>query len=163
MGGYLLRLLLVGGFILGFMGINRGQVKEVQFKGLKQYMQKSNDTLYVINFWATWCKPCVAELPDFEKINKKFRNEPVQVILVSLDFSKNLESDVIPFVKKRNLSSRVLFLHQPRGDDWMNAISPNWSGAIPATLFIKNAGEQKAFYEEKLGYQKIYKTVQRLK
>jgi thiol-disulfide isomerase/thioredoxin len=144
---FTVKLLLV--FTLGLV-INHtasAQVKEVQFQDLKKYLHKNNDTLYVINFWATWCGPCVEELPYFERLNQKFNDRPVSVLLVSLDFSKNVESKVIPFVEKRDLKSRVLFLHQPRGHKWMNDVSESWTGAIPATCLVRNS-RKKAFLEQ---------------
>lgn len=124
------------------------QVREVQFDNLKPYFSKHNDTLYVVNFWATWCGPCVKELPYFEKLNQEFAERPVAVLLVSLDFSRNLNSKVIPFVRRRDLQSQVLFLHQPRGHEWMNHISRDWSGAIPATYIIRNDRKKASFYEQ---------------
>ena len=143
------RIFVVTGMLALFFYSNaHSQVREVNFKQLKSYFEKSNDTLYVINFWATWCKPCVKELPYFERVTRDYKHRKVAVLLVSLDFSKNLKSKVIPFVKKRDLQSRVLFLHQPPGHQWMNQVDPDWSGAIPATYFIKNGGNTGAFYEK---------------
>ena len=47
-------------------------IKSVTYKELKPLLQKTTDSIYVVNFWATWCKPCVAELPYFEKLNKEY-------------------------------------------------------------------------------------------
>lgn len=125
-----------------------GQVKEVNFDELESYFQKNNDTLYVINFWATWCGPCVEELPYFERLKREFADRPFAVLLVSLDFANNLEGKVIPFVNKRDFQSQVLFLHQPDGHQWMDKVSPEWSGAIPATYIVENNRSQEAFYEK---------------
>lgn len=136
------------------------QVKEVNFEELQTYFEKNNDTLYVINFWATWCGPCVKELPYFDRLQREFAEKPLKVLLVSLDFSRNLEKKVIPFVKKRELSPRVLFLHQPRGYKWMEKISSKWSGAIPATYIVKNNRAVEAFYEKTFkGYLSLLKVV----
>ncbi len=138
-----------------------GQVKEVNFEELQAYFQKDNDTLYVINFWATWCGPCVKEIPYFERLQREFADEPLKVLLVSLDFAKNLQKKVIPFVKERQLRSRVLFLHQPSGHQWMDEIASKWSGAIPATYIVKNNRELEAFYERSFkGYQSLLDVVE---
>ena len=63
----------------------------------------SHDTVYVINFWATWCAPCVKELPYFEALLEKNSEKPFKQILVSLDDDKKLESRVLPFLKKNNV------------------------------------------------------------
>ena len=145
------------------MNQSQAQVREIQFEDLQSYFHKSNDTLYVINFWATWCKPCVKELPYFERIHDNFSNRKVAVLLVSLDFSSNLNAKVRPFVKERNFKSQVMFLHQPRGHEWMNKVSDKWSGAIPATYFIKNNGSQSAFYEKAFdNYRELYNIIQQM-
>lgn len=96
-----------------------------------------NDTTYVINFWATWCKPCVKELPHFEQLTEKYKDSKVKVVLVSLDFPKQLESKLVPFVKKHELKSTVVTLLDGKYNDWIDKVSEEWSGAIPATLFYQ--------------------------
>ena len=58
---------------------------------LLQRIDNTSDTVYVVNFWATWCKPCVEELPDFEKANQDFATQKVKVLLVTMDFKEDLE------------------------------------------------------------------------
>ncbi len=106
----------------------------------------ANDTTYVINFWATWCAPCIKELPYFEQINEKYASQRVKVILVSLDFKSQIESRVIPFVRQRNIQSKVLVLSDPDANAWINQVDPNWSGALPATIVIK--GDKREFHEK---------------
>lgn len=109
-------------------------------------LKHKNDTTYVINFWATWCKPCVKELPYFEELNAAYAKEKVKVILVSLDFAEQLDSKVIPFIKDRKLQSEVVLLDDQRANKWIDRVSPEWSGAIPITLIYK--ADQRAFYEK---------------
>lgn len=104
-------------------------------------LHQENDTTYVINFWATWCKPCVKELPHFEQLTEKYKDSKVKVVLVSLDFPKQLESKLVPFVKKHELKSTVVALLDGKYNDWIDKVSEEWSGAIPATLFYR-AGQQ---------------------
>lgn len=108
----------------------------------------SKDTTYVINFWATWCKPCVEELPAFDSLYNENKNKAVKVILVSLDFKEDIEKKVNPFLKKNNIQSPCVLLDEINGNDFVNKISEKWSGAIPATLFKK--GNKKEFVEKKV-------------
>jgi len=117
-----------------------------RFEDLAPILAKQNDTTYVINFWATWCAPCVKELPYFETVTKKYANQKVKVILVSLDFSKQLETKLKPFLKENNLQSEVLVLIDPDANSWVDKVNPAWSGAIPATVVYK--GEKNEFYEK---------------
>jgi thiol-disulfide isomerase/thioredoxin len=115
--------------------------------------QKKNDTLYVVNFWATWCKPCVAELPAFEKVSLEYKNKPVKVILVTLDFKETLKNRVIPFLKKNKYTAEVVLLDEVDGNKFINKIDSSWTGAIPATL-LRMDGKTK-FVEKQLKYEEL--------
>lgn len=115
------------------------------FDALAPIFQQQSDTTYVINFWATWCKPCMEELPYFESLTKKYTDEKVKVILVNLDFENQLTTKLLPFIKEKDLQSSVMVLLDPDSNDWMNKVDPQWSGAIPITIFYKQ--QQRAFYE----------------
>lgn len=117
-----------------------------RFEDLAPIFQQQTDTTYVINFWATWCAPCVKELPYFEALQKKYLSEKVKVILVSLDFKKQLETKLKPFLEERKLTSSVVVLLDPDANTWVDKVSPEWSGAIPATIVYKK--NKKGFFEQ---------------
>lgn len=119
---------------------------------LLKRIHNSSDTTYIVNFWATWCKPCVAELPDFNKIDSLYIEQKIKVILVSLDFKEDISSKLIPFIAKRKFKSEILVLDEINGNQFINKISESWSGAIPATLITKNNNQISNFYEKKLSY-----------
>jgi thiol-disulfide isomerase/thioredoxin len=111
------------------------------------------DTIYVINFWATWCKPCVQELPAFDSLNYQSRSTKVKVLLVSLDFSEDIEKKVKPFLLKAGIETECVLLDEINGNDFVEKISPLWSGAIPATLI--KSGKQEVFIEKKLSLSEL--------
>ncbi len=113
------------------------------FSQLAPIFQYENDTTYVINFWATWCKPCVEELPYFIEQSKALQGEPVRFILVSLDFPNQVSSRLLPFVEERSIQPLVAVLLDGKYNDWIDQVSPEWGGAIPATLIYK--GGQRHF------------------
>jgi len=128
-------------------------VKAYEWDGLNYYLSQKNDTTYVVNFWATWCVPCVQELPNFEKLNAKYKGDKVKVILVSLDMPKMAESRLLPFIEKKKLQSKVILMRDPDQNTWLPKVNPDWSGAIPATV-IYNKGKRK-FYERSFTFEEL--------
>ena len=121
----------------------------------RKYILNNDDVTYVLNFWATWCKPCVKELPAFEKLNSEYKDKSVKVVLVSLDFPEKLLSGVVPFVENYGLKSQVILLDDDDANRWIPKVSEEWSGAIPATLIVKN-GTIK-FYERSFTFEELEK------
>jgi thiol-disulfide isomerase/thioredoxin len=132
-------------------------VNTFTYNTLEPLLNKKNDTTYVINFWATWCKPCVEELPAFEKLNKQYAQKNVAVVLVSLDFPNQIESRVVPFIKENNLKSKVIAMVDTDQNTWIPKIDESWSGAIPATLIYNE--NKRAFYEQSFTYEQLEKEV----
>ena len=99
---------------------------------LKARFTGNSDTLYVVNFWATWCKPCVEEMPVIENIPSKINNIPVKVLLVSLDFKNQIDKQLIPFIADNYIMNEVLVLDENDPNEWIPKVNKKWSGAIPA-------------------------------
>lgn len=112
------------------------QVRVIKLPEL-QAMTKGKDTLYVVNFWSTWCKPCMQELPSFDSLSKEIKG-PVQLILVSLDFAENLKTKVEPVLKSKHISATCVLLDETDANTFIPAIHKNWSGSIPATVLYYN-------------------------
>jgi thiol-disulfide isomerase/thioredoxin len=133
------------------MQLSAQKVEVVKFADLQSKMLSVEAPLTVFNFWATWCGPCIKELPHFDELESQ--NENIKVYLVSLDFPNQLEK-VNNFVNKRSLKSEVLFLDEKDPDDYMPKVSNEWTGAIPATLFVTDLGKtyfhEKAFTKQEL-------------
>lgn len=109
----------------------------------------------IINFWATFCKPCIAELPHFQEAANRYRSRGVRLILVSLDLKESFPHAVQRFVARRKLTSPVVFLDESNADLFVPAVDPSWSGAIPATLFLNRDKGYRQFYEEEMSKAKL--------
>jgi thiol-disulfide isomerase/thioredoxin len=118
-----------------------------------QLLNKNNDSTYIVNFWATWCKPCVKELPYFEQVGLKYRDQKLKVILVSLDFPEHIQAKVIPFLEEKQLRSEVVLLDDTDANTWIPKVNANWQGSIPATL-IFNA-RHREFFEKQLTFEEL--------
>lgn len=137
--------------ILSFQ-LSAQQVATIKITDLENRIHNSSDTTYIVNFWATWCVPCVKELPDFDSINATFLDKKVKVLLVSLDFKEEIESKLKPFLISKKIKSEVQLLDETNANYFIPKVSSLWTGAIPATLIKNNNKKYEAFYEKKLNY-----------
>jgi len=129
-----------------------------EFEDYQFLLEKNNDTTYIINFWATYCAPCVKEMPVFRKLEKDYSDKPVKIILTSLDFGSNATERVRRFMNKHNIRSEVVILDDPNSNSWIDKVSPRWSGALPATLIYNS--NSNVFYELTFTYEELNKIIQ---
>ena len=120
-------------------------IRVLNYEKLKPLLNIQDDTTYLVNFWATWCSPCMAELPYYLELDSLYADKPLKLLLVSLDFKKDYLRKLQPFVKSMGLEDRVVVLEDNNANFWINDIEPSWGGAIPATLVYKNG--ERAFFE----------------
>lgn len=107
----------------------------------------SKDTLYIINFWATWCPPCVAELPEFNALQKRYAGQPVKILLVSLDFKEDYPAKLERFVEKKKLGPQVAWLSDTDPNIFIPILENSWEGSIPATVIVHPGKSFKKFIE----------------
>ncbi|MBF4491297.1 redoxin domain-containing protein [Flavobacterium sp. MR2016-29] len=144
-----------------FSGSSYSQnVKLINVDQLYERIKNGKDSTYVVNFWATWCAPCIKELPHFEKLKSEFKTEKLAVLLVSVDFKSKLSTSVIPFVKRKNLKNEVFLLNESSPQEYIDRIDPSWSGSIPATIFIK--GDKRKFVETEFTYEQLLNEYKKL-
>lgn len=129
------------------------------FPGLKSKFEMTNDTTYVINFWSTWCKPCIKEMPHFEEVAKHYRDKKFKMIFVSLDFPAVYEKSLVKFLKGMGIDSECVVLDDPDGNTWIPQVDSSWSGAIPATVIYNGKKGRKFFQEGYLEKQILEKKV----
>ena len=143
--------------VLLYVSHSFAQTKDVislDYQKLQPLLYQNTKSVHVVNFWATWCAPCIKELPYFEELNKL---EGVEVLLVSLDFPKHKQNRLIYFVEKHNLQSKVVHLDDENENFWINEISANWSGALPATLIYNQ--NRRGFYEQSFKKDELFNEV----
>jgi len=130
------------------------------FQQLEPLLNQKSDTTYVINFWATWCGPCVTEMPAFNQLHNTYLKNKVRVILVSLDFGKDYQKRVKSFADKHLLKPWIVILDDPNSNEWIDKVNTNWSGALPATLiYYKN---KRLFFEQSFTYEELEKEVKKV-
>lgn len=145
MKNLLTTLLLVG----ALSATAQEQAKIVKLPELQELITSKGDNIKVINFWATWCAPCVKEMPLFEKLGKERKD--VKVILVSMDLDLDPDpAKVHKFVARKKLQSQVLILDERDPNSYIEQIEKTWSGALPATIIVNSKTGQRKFVEREL-------------
>lgn len=114
----------------------------------------------IVNFWATFCKPCIAELPHFQEMANKYKEQGVKLVMVSLDLKEAYPVKVSSFAKKLKLTSPVVFLDEANADLFCPVVDSSWSGAIPASIFVNPTTGYRKFYEEELSKTKLEAEIQ---
>ena len=121
------------------------KVETISLEQLQAKTIRNNDTLYVVNFWATWCKPCVREMPYFEEANAEYSKQKVKVVFVSLNYPRELES-INKFTGEKKIQSSCFLLDAGNPNIWIDKIEPDWGGSIPSTIMYKDG--KKVFFRE---------------
>ncbi len=130
----------------------------MDFDQLEPILHQENDTLYMVNFWATWCMPCVQEMPDIVKFADEMEGSKFRLILVSLDDPAQMESRIKPFVSRYKIEGKVIILDDPDANSWIPKVHPDWMGAIPATIFYSSG--YREFHGEMIDYKTLKETIE---
>lgn len=128
--------------------------------GMLQYLDVKDDKIHVVNFWATWCAPCIKELPYFEQMAAEMGDD-VELTLVSMDFEENLEKSLVPFVNKRDLKGDVIVVLAENEAEMIEQVDPKWEGNLPATvIYNKN---KRIFKPNSLTYNELVSEIEKFK
>ena len=138
------------------------QVEKVKITDLEKILAESKGPL-IINFWATWCKPCVEEIPYFLEELKDHKRDSLRLILVSLDSDEFFPDALNKFVVKRKYeNAELLWLDETNADYFCPKVDPKWSGAIPATLFLNNSKGYRKFVEEQVEHKSLKEEIKKV-
>lgn len=129
--------------------LNAQQVKRVKITDV-MHMADTSQVPIVINFWASWCSPCVKEIPWFESAVDTFKDQKVKLVLVSLDFEEDFPKGIEAFAKKNGYRSSIVWLDESNADYFCPKVDSTWNGAIPVTLMVNNKKGYRKFYGQQL-------------
>ena len=152
---YLFGVLILSALASCKTGVEKAsdELQIVDYEGLRPYLNRDTDTLYLVNFWATWCKPCIDEMPYFEYVNQTYSEQKVKVLLVNLDDPDKIETRVKPFIQENDIRSEVIVLDDLNANYWIEQVDERWTGAIPATVFYGRGFRE--FYEKSFKFQEL--------
>ena len=156
------RIFLLAVFLVAAQFVNGQNAQLVKLENLQAELAKPSDQILVYNFWATWCAPCVKELPLFEKLNQDDKNVKVTLVSMDIDLDPNPEK-VYKFIDRKKIQSRVLILDAVDPNSWINKIDKNWSGALPATLIINTKTGVRRFVNVAMKEGELEKLIAEIK
>ena len=137
------------------VSLNAQKFEYIKVPELEKILKNPENKLFVVNLWATWCAPCVKELPDFEKVAKEFNSSRVKFIMVSLDFPSEIDKQLLPFLKKNQISLDVKVMTDTDYDSWIRKVDKDWQGNIPSTLVFNNARKTRYFHSGEISESEL--------
>jgi thiol-disulfide isomerase/thioredoxin len=142
------------------LGVKAQTVEVIKVPKLESLISESTGKVQIFNFWATWCGPCVKELPYFEATAQLMSTE-INVNLISIDFVEELNK-VEKFIERKGIESSVYLLDDVDYNSWIDKVDPSWSGAIPATLIVNPVTGKRKFIEHELQEGELEKLINEL-
>jgi peroxiredoxin len=115
-------------------------IESINDEGLKQLLKNDTKKLRLINVWATWCGPCVAEIPDFLNINRMYRHRDFEFVTISAD-KPDKKDKALATLKRLQASSKNYFYDSDDIYKLIELIDPKWQGALPYTLLVEPNGK----------------------
>jgi thiol-disulfide isomerase/thioredoxin len=120
-------------------------VEPIDVKGVERLIHERKGKILFVNVWATWCQPCIEEFPDIVRLYSEYPDSVVDIVAISVDYPDEIKSKILPLLASHNVSFRVYVADVKKDEDFINAINPSWSGAVPATFIFDTDGRQRAF------------------
>lgn len=150
-----LTALIIIGFIAHAQEIPKWKIGDVD-----KYIASRPGEVLIINFWATFCKPCVAEIPYFIELSKQYKDKKVSLMLISLDLPSQYPVKIRKFAAKQGFNAPISWLDETNADYFCPRIDSTWSGSIPATLILNTATGYRKFFEEEMKKEKLEAEIQ---
>jgi thiol-disulfide isomerase/thioredoxin len=115
--------------------------RAINAEELQGLLKRDGTRPLLVNYWATWCDPCRDEFPDLVKIDGDYRPKGLDFIAITLDDSKDINTEVPKFLRRMRAKMPVYLLNVIDPEPVINAVDSGWSGALPATFLYNGKGE----------------------
>ncbi|MFN0156478.1 MAG: TlpA family protein disulfide reductase [Bacteroidota bacterium] len=131
------------------------EIRPIDAAGLHLLIEQSVGKVVVVNMWATWCAPCIEEFPGLLRVRKEYADDGVEFIFVSIDDPKRVRSLVMPFVKRMKIDFMTYIKRAGNDESFINALNPEWGGALPTTFLYDKNGLLAEMLVEQLTYEEL--------
>ncbi|MBI3586282.1 MAG: redoxin domain-containing protein [Ignavibacteriales bacterium] len=145
------------------VAVNVQPVEKLDEAGLKKLITERKGKLLFVNVWATWCAPCVEEFPDLVKLAQHYNGENVEVIAISADFPDEIDSKILPFLKKQQVPFKTYVGQFENQDSFINSLNIKWNGALPATFIYDAEGKQRFFTIGKSNFDRFKNEIEKVR
>ncbi len=155
------KIFLISFLVFLFSGLMGQAISKWKMTALTDYIKTSKEPL-IVNFWATYCLPCIKEIPYFHELVKKYEEKGVRLLLVSLDFEESYPDKINKFSAKMKYTAPIVWLDETNADYFCPQIDSKWSGVMPATLIINNNTGYRNFFQEGISKENLEKEINRM-
>lgn len=124
---------------------------------IQDLISQEHGKVVLLNFWATWCLPCLEEFPDIVEVEKRYRHRGVAVISVSADHPDRIDSELRPFLEKHRPDFDVCLMREKDIERVPSSIDPEWTGKLPATFFFDRRGRPSVKRYSRMSREEIVK------
>ncbi len=114
-------------------------LENIDAEGIKELVRNKSDKIRLVNVWASWCGPCVAEFPELVNIDRIYRSRNFEFISINAD-KLSRKDNVLKFLQKHEASNRNYIFSSDNNSDLVEAVDPKWDGALPYTMLIGQGG-----------------------
>jgi thiol-disulfide isomerase/thioredoxin len=140
--------LLIGVLLVGMMAMGQ-ELKRVKIEEVEEYIKNGRHPM-LVSFWATWCAPCVEEIPWLQEAVERHKADSVELVLVSLDFKTYYPNKILEFIKEKKFKATFFWLDETDADYFCPRIDKKWDGAIPVTLLVNNKTGYRKFVNRQM-------------
>jgi thiol-disulfide isomerase/thioredoxin len=133
------------------------QIRRVTAKQIRELVDERKGKVVVVNFWASWCPPCVREFPAITKVYEQYRDRGLDLFAVALNSPEEI-ADVQQFLTEQKPPFPI-FLADPEDETFNETVLEKWYGEMPMTLVFNTAGERVLAHRSELTYEMLSRKV----